>query len=70
MQWAISLIVVGFAIYWIYQFVQFMSFEDELFPGRYDKLIWAVVFLLAPPLAPFAFHMWKSARRAEVDARH
>lgn len=53
------------AILWIVQFVQLMLLEDELFPGRHDKIAWAAAFVILAPLAPFAFLMWKGALTAE-----
>jgi hypothetical protein len=36
-----------------------MLMEDNLFPGRLDKAIWGAAFLLAAPLAPFVFLLWR-----------
>ena len=64
---AVALIL---AILWLYQFVQLMLLEDNLFPGRYDKSLWVGAFIILWPLAPFAFLMWKAARRGERAARN
>lgn len=52
----LALLVIGF---WIYQFIGLMTLDDKSFPGRYDKVIWAAVFILLFPLAPIAFLYWK-----------
>lgn len=56
------------AVVWVMQFAFFMALDDRSFPGSHDKLIWAAAFLLAFPVAPFAFMVWKSARKAYVEA--
>lgn len=55
-------LVALFLLYWIGQFVFFMSLEDSLFPGRYDKVLWAVGFFICPILVPPAFHLWRNTR--------
>jgi hypothetical protein len=60
--------MLAFVIFWIVQFVQLMLLEDDLFPGPYDKLVWAAAFVILAPLAPFAFLAWKSARSSERKA--
>ena len=67
----LALIVVGaaaLAVFWLVQFVQLMLLEDEYFPGPLDKLVWGAAFVVLPPLAPFAFLMWKGARTGERQA--
>ena len=49
-------------IFWLFQFVQLMLLEDELLPGRHDKILWYIMFMLLMPLAPIAFVIWKAAR--------
>ena len=56
------------AVFWIIQFAGFMLLDDKSFPGAYDKWIWGAVFILAFPVAPFAFMMWKSALKSYVAA--
>lgn len=56
----VPLTLLGF---WIAQFVQLMSIDEERFAGAHDKLIWVVVFVALAPVAPFAFMVWKSSRR-------
>lgn len=59
---------LALAIFWIVEFVQLMLLEDDLFPGRHDKLAWIAAFVILAPLAPFAFMMWKGALTAERKA--
>lgn len=54
-----------FAWLWLWQFITLMLLEDELFPGKYDKLIWGLAFALMAPLTPIAFLVWKSAYREQ-----
>ena len=65
-QWIVAYLVL--AVFWIVQFASFMVLDDKSFPGTYDKLIWGAVFVLAFPLAPFAFIVWKSAYKSYVKA--
>ena len=65
-QWIVTYLVL--AIFWIVQFASFMVLDDKSFPGTYDKLIWGAVFVLAFPVAPFAFIVWKSAYKSYLKA--
>jgi hypothetical protein len=58
-------ILLALAAFWVVQFLQLMLMEDDLFPGRFDKPLWVAAFIFAPPLAPFAFLMWKYARSGQ-----
>ncbi|MFP6672503.1 MAG: hypothetical protein VB857_13915, partial [Pirellulaceae bacterium] len=46
---------------WISQLVQLMIFSDDDFPGRIDKPLWLVIYIVFTPLAPFIFMWWKKA---------
>jgi len=63
--WIAVPLAFALGIFWVWQFVQLMLLEDTLFPGRFDKILWAAAFILLSPLAPFAFRAWKFARTAE-----
>jgi hypothetical protein len=67
-RWTITFVVV-LAIIWGYQFVQLMLMADEDFPGRFDKLAWSTLFVLAMPLAPFAFLVWRGAYKENIRRR-
>ncbi|MFC1705199.1 hypothetical protein ACFL59_00070 [Planctomycetota bacterium] len=62
------LITIAFpaALFWIIQFAQLMSLEDELFPSRHDKILWFIALLVANVLGAGAFWMWK---RAMLEAK-
>lgn len=62
--WAISA-AVGLLIAWVREFAFLMRQGDDAFPGRNDKLIWALVLIVLPPLGVLAF--W-SFRRAHWPA--
>jgi hypothetical protein len=70
------LLIVPWILFWGYQFVQLMHLKDEDVPGTHDKLIWAALFLLLPPIAPFVFRWWhqgyvqKQERRPEGSTDH
>ncbi len=56
------------AVLWVVQFASFMVLDDKTFPGTHDKLIWGASFLLAFPVAPIAFIVWKSAYKSYLKA--
>ena len=62
----VAVLLVLLAGFWITQFAQLMAFEDDLMPGRYDKILWVLTFLTANVLAAAAFWLWK---RVVVAAR-
>jgi hypothetical protein len=57
-----ALIVLVLLVLWVWQFVQLMLLEDDLFPGRNDKALWVAAFVVVLPLTPVAFMLWKRAR--------
>jgi hypothetical protein len=67
--WAVIAFIL--AIIWCYQFVELMLLSETNFPGKHDKILWALAFCALPPLAPFAFSYWMHAyllvRNAEKD---
>jgi hypothetical protein len=66
-------LAIGAAILWVYEFVQLMALGDGDFPGRYDKVLWVVAFLVGNVLGAIAFHYWRLLperfRRANPPAR-
>jgi len=42
-------------IFWLRQFISLMERSDDTFNGRYDKPIWAAVFLLFGVLGAFIY---------------
>ncbi|MEX0653155.1 MAG: hypothetical protein WD534_07835 [Phycisphaeraceae bacterium] len=65
--WFIPLVGFVWLVFWLVHFVDLMASPPQRFPGPHDKPIWAAVFILLVPLAPFAFWLWKQAtdRRGE-----
>jgi hypothetical protein len=59
----VMVLLIALAVFWIYQFTFLMSLEDNMFFAKHDKVLWCVAFILAPALAPFAFLVWKRAKR-------
>lgn len=63
-----AVLIFGFGIFWIYQFVQLMLLSEADFPAKYDKCLWTAAFILVLPLTPFAFFGWKFAYKAMLAA--
>ena len=59
---ALTLVVfsIVYVYLWITQLVQLMVFRDNDFPGRNDKILWVIIYIVFVPLAPFIFMWWKS----------
>lgn len=60
-------LVLAYVYLWISQLVQLMIFNDQDFPGRIDKPLWLVIYIVFSPLAPFIFIWWK---KAYLHVRH
>lgn len=56
----LTVLILGYLYLWITQFVQLMVFSDSDFPGRNDKILWVIIYIVFSPLAPFLFMWWKS----------
>ncbi len=60
---AVALLVLSWAArIWIDEFVCLMGLHDEDFPGRHDKLIWAIALLFFAPMGIWAFRSYRSVR--------
>jgi len=59
-------IVIAVIYWWVTSFVALMCLSDSDFPGRYDKILWFVVFFTLWVFAPLLFSMW---RRAYLEAK-
>ena len=55
---------------WRHEFVILMAQPDNVFPGRHDKIIWVLMFVLLPPLAVGSFRVYRGVtlRSAETLA--
>lgn len=69
----VALILGGLAfllLTWLDEFVWLMSQPDEVFPGRFDKPIWALVLVALPPVGLLGLWAFRRSRAgaAVVDA--
>ncbi len=53
------IIVFLFILWWLFEFILLMSLEDHLFPGKSDKCIWGILFIILPFIAPLAFALYR-----------
>ena len=63
----IAIIATCLFLFWIKQMVRLMGLTDDCFPGRYDKVIWAVIVFFGSILGAFVFWLWMQARREEME---
>ena len=49
------IVVIFLELFWITQLVNLMGRKDSSFPGKYDKIIWAAIFLMANVLGAFVY---------------
>ena len=61
MLWIILAVGVVYLMFWGFQLVQLMMLDDGDFPGRYDKILWFVLFCTFVLVAPWVFIAWKRA---------
>jgi hypothetical protein len=54
--------VVMFAMAWLRDFAYLMTQPDHAFPGRHDKLIWAMLLTVLPPVGVLAFWSYRRAQ--------
>jgi len=59
------LVPLALIVFWMNQFIDLMCSPEARFVTRWDKPIWAAVFILLFPLAPFLFWCWKVAMKAD-----
>jgi hypothetical protein len=62
------MVIIAIAIIWCYQFIELMLLSETDFPGKHDKILWALAFLALPPLTPFAFRFWMRVYLVVRDA--
>lgn len=60
---AVAGVVLLLMVFWLVQFIHLMRMPDAAFPGRHDKVLWVVTFLLAGFVAPIAFWLSGISRR-------
>jgi hypothetical protein len=68
------LLVIVYLLFWGQQFIQLLLLGDSDLPGKYDKLCWTLIFILALPVSPILFVYWKGAylalRQDERTEKH
>ncbi len=62
-------VVVLFARNWLREFSFLMSVDDSAFPGHHDKLIWAVLLIVLPPVGLYLFRAHRRAYWPDSDAK-
>ena len=60
---------VWFVRNWQKEFVFLMGLRDDDFPGRHDKLIWAIVLLAFAPIGVWIFRSYRLAHWPEPKPR-
>ncbi len=59
------LLVAAFVVFaraWFREFTCLMRLGDDAFPGRNDKLIWAVLLIVLAPVGVWTFRSYREAR--------
>ena len=57
-------VVIGlvlFALAWAREFLTLMRLGDHAFPGRFDKLLWGLLLILAPPVGVWVFSAYRES---------
>ena len=64
-------LVLGCIFMWFEEMVWLMRQPDEVFPGRYDKLIWVALLIALPPLGvPALWAFRRKEQGKQVDAAY
>ncbi len=58
--------VVLFARAWLREFTYLMRLRDDAFPGHNDKLIWAILLIVLPPVGAWLFQTYREAHWPEA----
>jgi hypothetical protein len=61
--------LVMFARTWLREFAFLMGVDDSAFPGRSDKLIWAILLIVLPPVGIYLFRAHRRAHWPDSDAK-
>jgi len=61
---AATLLVV-FVMAWLHEFRFLMPLRDDAFPGQNDKLIWAFLLIVLPPVGLWVFRSYRLAHWPE-----
>ena len=57
---------VLFARAWLKEFTYLMRLGDDAFPGHNDKLIWAILLIVLPPVGAWLFQTYREAHWPEA----
>ena len=60
--------VVLFARAWLREFTYLMTLGDDAFPGRNDKLIWAMLLIVLPPVGAWLFQNYRELHWPEAKS--
>jgi len=58
--------LILFARAWLKEFTYLMRLRDDAFPGHNDKLIWAILLIVLPPVGTWLFQTYREAHWPEV----
>ncbi len=64
---AFAMAVILFGLEWRREFRFLMGLEDEAFRGRNDKLIWAFLLIVLPPVGVWLFRSHRMAEWPEAE---
>jgi hypothetical protein len=65
---AIVAALVLFARAWLREFTYLMRLRDDAFPGHNDKLIWAMLLIVMPPVGAWLFQTYREAHWPEAKS--
>ena len=63
---AVVAAIVLFARAWLREFTYLMRLRDDVFPGHNDKLIWAMLLIVLPPVGAWLFQTYREAHWPEA----
>ena len=63
---AVVFALVLFGKAWVREFTGLMRLPDDAFPGRNDKLIWAIMLIVLPPVGAWMFQGYREAHWPEA----
>jgi hypothetical protein len=61
-------VFLAYLAVWIHEFLFLMNLTDADFPGRHDKLIWAMTLIALGPLGLWVFRLYRAATWLEPAA--
>lgn len=65
-QLGVMLVLGVLFVLWYREFAGLMDMREETFPGRHDKIIWALFLIVLPPLGAPVFWFYRQSRWAEA----